>query len=622
MNILLFAIIATVFGGLLPSIKKEKSAASYGWTISINFVIFLFIGYFFTPHLYFFSGVFWLIAVAAIINSIIGALDDGYIEEWTIGATYSTVFWVILLFVLIGGTPFIESSRYRDMIGEVEESNWVKDMHPFDESHVRLVSIETAEFLGNKVIGEADGSLGSRYKMGNYSIQKVRGEQYWVAPLEFIGFWKWRKFKHSPGFVMVSAEDPLRKPELFLGYKMEYMLSSCFSKDLDRFMYNKGYAFTGLTEYTFELDDEERPNPWHVITIHHPEAGFLLQKVDGVVIVNPETGELHKDTPVRGYFTPEEAPLWVDRIYPEEYVENYIEWNGKYILGWWNFSETNVEVPTSYNGDGNEVWLTFGDVGGQNWFTGITSASSEDQSLTGFVLVDSRTGKARKYKLTGANEEAVIDAVNSEFSNFNGQYVAVQPILRNINGELAWICPVVTAYKGILKRIAIVNRTSLKVSSGENLFEALSDYEMTLTGSGFNVALTNSSSFVTIENANIVRWNSTSDKRGQVYYFTIKESPGNIFMVTANTSSEVLVTRQKDKVSISYIETKKSIVPVKIFDNLLLDIEKADIQKSLNTRRDSIKKKMDKKADAKEFKKEIENMTPEELLKLKEKLNK
>ncbi|MEG0952025.1 MAG: hypothetical protein RSE96_08880, partial [Niameybacter sp.] len=101
--------------------------------------------------------------------------------------------------------PFLHSNKYRDLLGNVEESQFTSDISPVSVSDIRLVDRETAIRLGDKKIGEVP-ALGSISKLGEFHIQQVNGSLYWVAPLVHRDTIKWlTNLEGTTGYIMVSA---------------------------------------------------------------------------------------------------------------------------------------------------------------------------------------------------------------------------------------------------------------------------------------------------------------------------------------------------------------------------------------------------------------------------------
>ncbi len=503
------------------------------------------------------------------------------------------------------------ANDYRALIGQVEESNWTNDMVPVDTKHIREVSKEQAQWSGDKVMGEAAGSLGSRYRPGDYHIQDVGGELYWVAPLEFQGFFKWWNYKHTTGYILVSAEDGERKVELRTGYEMKYLNSACFSKNLHRHIFCKSYSNVRLRDFSFELDDDFKP--WQVITVMEPTISFNGDVILGVIVVDPESGDMT-------FYKKDETPEWIDRIYPASLAESYFNYWGRYVKGWLNswLWEENVMVPTPFNSgvDAGNIWFVKGSDGRRYWYTGMTSSQSTDQSLTGLALMDTRSGKTKYYRVSGSNEEAIVDVVNSAVSNYKDWH-GTQPIPYNIWGELSYVVPVVNS-QGIFQHLAIVRLRNSQVALGKSKKDVLESYLKLLSSGGGEVAPT-SNMALTEMTLTVSSVRGVVLKGDTVFYLQFEEIPDVIFTVNPQVSPEVIFTSSGEIAVLKYIETGESIIGVSFFDNLNKALRVSETQSTFEEGREAIEEEIQHNESVEDAKKRLDNLSDEEILKLLDK---
>ena len=628
METLIYALLVAFFAGFLPSFNLPTMRGFF-YSLIFGVATFLvagFFNYFILDHM---VGPFLGLTGAILIYGFISALVSLLIfsehsKSLPIGAAIYCLYILIAIIVSIYGSQMLNKEKFFAMLGEVEERTWTKDIHPMDETHVRVVPEAYAAYRGALAIGSEPGSLGSRYEPGNYHLQKVNGEQFWVAVLEFINFKRWSTYKTSPGYIMVSAEDPNRKVEFRTGYKLKYIPSACFGSHLQRYLYNKGYGMKGLTEYSFEIDDEY--NPYYVITLYEPTSTYFCPKVTGVVVVDPQTGDITE-------YLPEDAPEWIDRIQPEDFTEEYISWWGEYKHSWFNswWGKRDVELPTSYNDDNSGVVLTFGVGGSQDWFTGLTSASTADDALNGFMMVDSRTGKARVYRgVGGATENAAKILVNGLVSNF-AEYVPFDPIPRNVGGQLTYIIPVLHMQpsqeggtsKATLQRVAFVNMETTQLNSlASTLKEAHVLYKRSLMRKGFDQGFTSTSNEETVFNvpiSRIVLVNEGGNTSARVYF---SEIPNKLFIGDESVSLEIFPSLLGDFVDLRYINSGEGREYLTFFDNKSLNIETSEPQKIIEQRRDSTHQKVQIRKEAKEAENLWKDLSDEEKAKIFQEIKK
>ena len=420
--------------------------------------------------------------------------------------------------------------------------------------HIRLVPIENALWKAQKVIG----NMGTGFEVGNLTIQMVGNKLYWVAPLEFRGFFKWLSFKESPGFIIVDAEDPDAAAE-FVASPITYASSAFFSKDLSRHVYNS-YSDILLLEASFEVDDDMKP--WYVMSLGNPTVGKTGVVVTGAVLIDPASGEMQQ-------FDISSIPAWIDQVIPEYVAEKHNAWFGRYVHGFWNsiFSQRDVHVPTKWGGRID----VFGVVGADErfyWFTGHTSPSSKDDSLMGYTMTNGRTGEIVYYKnaMGVFNESAAVASVNAAVSNFAG-WNGAQPLLYNLYGSESYVVPVLSE-NNKLQAIGIVNARTGQTVVKPTKLEAIVAYKQYLGQGIGDVIPTYMGELDTIDGV-VTRVGASTMGGNTLFYFHISGSE-RIFTATSTISPEVALTNVGDRVSVSYLDTSEAVVPLSLFDNLEL----------------------------------------------------
>ena len=507
-----------------------------------------------------FTSGFSTIIVFFIIAGVLDMMFDK--GERTSKIAKNNFFIAIVLILIVAAIPFVTSSSifhaksYRNLIGNVEESNFDKDVSPVSVKDIRIVDEEMAMKLGDKKLGEMP-AVGSISKLGKFHIQSVNGELYWVAPLVHRDFIKWiTNLDGTSGYVMVSASNPqdVRLVQELDGkpVKLVYQPDAYFLQDLHRHMYINGIVNAGMTEFSLEINDEGRP--YWVTSLYEHKVGFSGSDATGVAVVDAQTGEVSR-------YSIEDAPGWIDRIQPEQFVVDQINDWGLYVKGFLNsvISEEGVLVAT----EGTS--LVYGDDGKSYWYTGITSAGG-DESTIGFMLVDTRTKEAKLYKQPGATETAAMRSAEGKVQEKN--YQATFPVMYNILGTPTYV----SALKdkaGLVKMVAFVSVEDFAILGlGETKDEALINYREALSSEGNNINIENDTTKKDIEG--IVKRISPDVKGGNTSYYLTIDSDNNIFVATSKVSTELPLTVVGDKVKIAYQEGKTGVVDIIEFDNLNL----------------------------------------------------
>lgn len=465
---------------------------------------------------------------------------------------------IVAPFIL--SAPILHSSKYRNLLGNVKESEFTSDISPVSVADIRLVDQETAIRLGDKKIGEVP-ALGSISKLGEFHIQNVDGSLYWVAPLVHRDLIKWAtNLDGTTGYMMVSANNPqdVRFVQELNGepVKIIYQPDAYLHQDLARHVYLNGHMNVGLSDFTFEIDDEGVP--YWVVTLYDHAIGFSGNDAVGVATVNASTGEVAS-------YSIQDAPLWIDRIQPENFIINQIRDWGLYVDGFLNavITEANVLVPTP------GMSLVYGDDGKSYWYTGITSAGG-DESTIGFMLVDTRTKETKLYKQPGATELAAMRSAEGKVQEKG--YTATFPVMYNILGQPTYVMSLKDK-GGLIKMVSFVSVEDYSlVGLGENKEEALRSYQEALKSKGNQIDIGNQASH--LEAAGIITRFSPDVQNGNTYYyFTLDTMPNKVFIANSNVSKELPLTTVGDSITLLYDDYGQGNIDLVEFDNLNLNLQ-------------------------------------------------
>ena len=451
-------------------------------------------------------------------------------------------------------SPIFRASSYRNLLGKVEESVFTEDISPVSVDEIRIVDKDMAMKLGEKKIGEIP-AIGSISKVGDCSIQSVKGELYWVAPLVHRDIIKWiTNLDGTNGYIMVSATNPqdVRLVQNINGkqLKIVYQEEAYFLQDLHRHIYLSGVVNYGMTEFNFEIDDDG--NPYWVVSLYEHSIGYGGSNAVGTAIVDAQSGEVK-------VYSIEDTPKWVDRIQPENFIVQQIKDWGLYVNGFLNsvISEEGVLLPS----EGTS--LVYGNDGKSYWYTGITS-SGADESTVGFMLVDSRTKESKLYMQTGATESAAMSTAEGKVQEKD--YQATFPVMYNILGKPTYVLGLKDK-AGLVKMVAFVSVEDYSlIGLGETKEEAYRNYKEVLESEGNDIELDENEDLEQIEGI-ISRINQDVKSGDTTYYITLKDNDQLIFTGTSKVSTELPITMVGDQVSISYVKTDSNTISIAEFDN-------------------------------------------------------
>ena len=459
--------------------------------------------------------------------------------------------WVYIGVMLVCSSVFFNWKAYRDQLGEAEIKKFTTEVQAIDIEQIPVVDKNLARTLANKKLGERP-SLGSQTTPGEPTIQMVNDELVWVVPLHHSGVFKWLfNMDGTPGYVKISATNP-NKVEYVEGYKIKYHPYGYFIHDLHRHVrFTKG-LFTGITDYSFELDDTGKP--YWIVSTYKNKRLFALPEATGVIAVDATTGESHK-------YSIDEVPEWIDRVQPEDFIIRQINNRGKYVNGIFNFSNKDKYMTS----EGHNI--VYND--GNNYlFTGLTSVGA-DESAMGFIMVDMVTKDAIQYQMSGATEIAAQRSAQGKVQDLG--YRATFPIIVNVLNTPTYFMTLKDA-EGLVKQYAFVSIENYNlVGTGELMSEAIRDYQKALRNNGMNLGLSSENSEIKHDFEGIVsRISSEITNDGTVYKFMIDHANEAIFIAEAPLSDALALTKVGDSVRFDFQESDSPVKSVTSFANLTI----------------------------------------------------
>ena len=462
--------------------------------------------------------------------------------------------YIVVLPVLTSST-LLRVSDYQTLIGKVKTGKKISNhIAPISIDKIRVVDENLAYLLGEKILG-SQPALGSQVDLGDFCIQKVNNELYWVAPLLHSGFFKWFNNKEgTAGYVVVSATNE-RDVKLVQqidnkAIKIKFQDNAFFQDNIKRHLYLNGYYNIGLTDYSFEIDDNGKP--FWVVTKYVKKIGFAGNDAVGVVVVDCQTGEM-KD------YTIANTPLWVDRIQPIDFVENQLNDWGEYVNGYWNFSNANKLKTTE------GMTLVYGENHKSYWYTGLTSVG-KDESAVGFVLVDTRTKETTFYKQGGATEFAAQSSAQGKVQEKG--YFASLPIPYNINNIPTYVMTLKDK-GGLVKMYAMVAISDYTiVGVGNTMRETLTAYKNVYNTNGSTLNVNSTSAKKSLKSV-VTRIQNDVKNGNSFYYFKVKDYP-NIFVGSSQISNQLPVTIVGDSIAISFDLDLEEVIDVSNFENINL----------------------------------------------------
>lgn len=469
------------------------------------------------------------------------------------------LFLYVTVLPIITTAPIFHNQAYREMIGKVKVGNDMSNhIAPIAINKVRVVDEQLAYLLGEKILG-SDPALGSKSELGEFFIQKVGDELYWVAPLLHSGFFKWlNNSEGTEGYVMVSAtnERDVKLVQTLAGkdLKIKYQPGAFFGSQVERHAYFNGYAATGLADFNFEIDNDGKP--YWVATKYQKEVGFSGNDATGIVLIDAQNGTITE-------YSIADAPKWVDRIQPISFVIDQMNDWGEYVHGYWNWANTDKLMITE------DLTLVYGENGRSYWYTGVSSVGKEESNV-GFVLVDTRTKETTMYNQSGATEYAAQQSAEGKVQEKG--YRASLPVPYTINGIPTYVMSLKDG-GGLVKMYAMVAIGDYTiVGVGNTMRETLMSFKNVYNMAGNRINPDDKDSRTTL-NTVVTRIQSDIKNGNSFYYFTVNGNP-KIFIGSSQLSNELPVTVVGDSINISFDVDAEEVIDVSTFDNLKLGIKK------------------------------------------------
>lgn len=482
---------------------------------------------------------------------------------------------LVILFLIVSAigtlasSAIFNSTTMYQQIGEFKNKSFKEDVLEIDTTQIPTVDIELAKKVADKKLGE-EVALGSQCEVGEFTNkQQVNGKLVYVAPLEHRSFFKWNANKQgTTGYVVVSATNPndVQLIREVNGEKLQlrYMNSAFFGDNLERHIKQSGFANVGLTEFSFELDDDGYP--YWVVSTYRNMTAWGNPEATGVVVCDPQTGKCE-------WYAVKDAPQWVDIVQPEKFVKKQLANYGSLVHGWFNPSEKDELSVT-------EHMTTVYNEGDCYYYTGMSS-SGADEGTVGFVMVNTRTKAVTYYKMVGATEAAAMRSAEGKVQDMG--YKASNPIPLNISGIPAYFCTLKDS-EGLIKGYAMLKIEDYGiVVTGNTIAETKRSFVNAVNADGGNIDFGGGDNVYGYEQTGIVTRIGSNIENGETYYYMIlDDDESKLFLASYLVSEELPITREGDQVKISYVDESNGTINIVTFDNIKFAQPVSEGQQKIN----------------------------------------
>lgn len=586
----LVLVLAYVVFNYLAEKPEEKS--SWAWIIGFGMMIggaFHIINYFSMPTIaydcwpvYFELLAFGVITVVFTSMRISEGdapldLDNKAIKYAVLGV----LGYVILLGVSALYTwDFLHTQKQRELLVVKDSIDVRKDANgavaAFSPIPNEKMKLHTADVAMRKILNNM-GDLKNTFDVSNLTLQSatvhanietVDGHKarldfddklVYVGILEYKNFWTWNAKKYSPAYVLVDATtaetyiiSKVNGEEL----KITYTPEANFSYNLERHLRSNGYADIILDDFNIEIDENGRP--FAPVTTMKKVVGMSTPDVTGVAVVDVQTGDIE-------WYAPQDAPSFVNRIYPEWLVYDRITNWGEYPNGYFHW--TNNEGLLQPCAGMDIVQTTKGCC----YYVGI-QAKTGTFDTEGYMLVDIRTGVATYYKRDGISEAEAIRVLRTNtYDNISIQVNdsilrLTEPVFYNIEGKNTFFATFVANADLTVKYYAFCSADSKDVVGvGKTLEEARTNYLNSYYKSfgSKDVKFAEKQMLTTVEVQVLEK--SVVDN---VFYFRFKGYEDKVFKTTLSDEMSDVLWEPTKKVKISFSKTDSKFVELKSYELL------------------------------------------------------
>ncbi|MCL6570052.1 MAG: hypothetical protein K6T88_00015 [Bacillus sp. (in: Bacteria)] len=550
-NIFLFSLIIGIVSALVlfPILKKEQSSnkksKKLNMVVFISLVVIIMLALF---AFYYFSNfdrnlsTLWPLAlVLTAIGAVISTGKERKLKS------------LLFLASLIAGgyllTAFIFNADEKFEISKMDEKVEIKS---FDELETPAsVPPESARNKMKKAFGQVPNT--SYYELGNLQIQQVNGEYVYIAPVEFSGFFKWWKGSKTPGYFTLSATNSSANSK-FIKSEMIYTTSSFFNKNIERHIRIQSPEKIFYGDVQLEIDEDGKP--FYIRSYGEFISARNGFTVKGIVVVDSMSGETKE-------YKLADVPEFIDGAVAPEVVSLQNSYFGNFIHGFWNskFGKSDVKLPSDEGTEAN-VSPIFDENNEMYYFTDFTSPKEGVDSMLGYSLTNSRTGKATFY--TGNPEQSYMDSEGAlqiiEKKFIEKKWHGQMSVIYNFYGEASWLTAVLDS-NGFLQNYFIVSASNPEISVYANTpNEALKQYKTALQRGGGTVDGSSTAEEKQIKGTVLRVY---KEKSGDFTIVSFLLDNLQSYIISSEKDPMVIYLKEEDKVAVRYLATEEDFLPAK-----------------------------------------------------------
>lgn len=472
---------------------------------------------------------------------------------------------VLVAVVVIGyiiSSVFFRAASYAKII-DVNVGDFAAEVEEADFASVPVIDEDTTSVMAERALSDlsklgyvSQFTVQPNYYQINYKDTPVR-----VASLQYSNIIKWLTNAKNglPAYVIVDART--QKSTLVpVEGGIKYSTADHFAHYVTRHVRFQHPTYL-LNDPTFEIDENGNPY-WIFARLDNTIGLFGGRDVIGAIIVNGVTGESVEYT-VDEIRNNKELG-WIDRVYSADLLIEQYNYYGKYQKGFWNsiLGQKDTYSTTegySYLAMNDDVYM----------YTGVTSLTN-DESLTGFTLINQRTKDAKYYVISGAKETSAQSSAEGLVQQY--EYKASFPLLLNIDGEPTYFMSLKDSSL-LVKGYAMINVGQYSIgATGATLSECIEKYVAELAKNNIKVNVDTEDiddshnpdkPAADTKISGTITEIRTAVIGGESVYYIKLDSSDSFYSVKAADAEEVILVNTGDKVTLSVSSTSGKIIPAK-----------------------------------------------------------
>lgn len=479
---------------------------------------------------------------------------------------------VVIGLVVAGGyvvsSVFFRAKSYSEIIN-VRAGNFATEVaNPSDDDFntVPRIDSDTTQVLAERALSDlsemgyvSQFTVEPSYNQINYKNKPVR-----LATLQYSNIIKWftNRSTRIPAFIKIDTIT--QKSDLVtVDGGVQFSTADHFAHNIKR-QIRFAYPTYIFDAPQFEIDDNDKPY-WITARLDKTIGLFGGTDVIGVVICDAVTGECTEYSMEQ--IRSDASLSWIDRVYSANLLVEQYDYYGSYRGGFWNsiLGQKNTYRTTdgySYLAMNDDVYL----------YTGVTSLTN-DESLTGFTLINMRTKDAIYYTISGAKEESAQTSAEGLVQQY--EYKASFPLLLNIDGVPTYFMPLKDS-SNLVKMYAMINVNQYSIGAyGTSLKDCIDNYAKELQKNNISVAVstdnitestdgenTDATEPTTIDVTGKITEIRTAVISGTSVYYIKLDSSKSFYSITAAQFEDVVTYNVNDTITISVKESEGKIIPI------------------------------------------------------------